>query len=598
MYWTWREPRSTAACSVTMGGGGGMDALGGLLKRPLWHVAAFSFAVNLLLLVPALFMLQVFDRVLVSQSRETLVMLLVGAGVALAMLVALDYLRARLQGVAGGLIAESLSPAVAQAVIAARSQGGSRAQDESLRDVATLRALFSAQGLLALFDAPWLVIYVGVIWLFHPALGIAATVSAAAMLAVAMLTDRLTRTGIDSVQREAAQCGRYLEASLANAEVVQALGMAPALVARWRQLNDRVTDLQRPTASRSVAMAAISRLLRQAIQICVLALGAYLVITKQATAGIMVATTVLLGRSLAPVEQIVGSWRVLAEGRAAFARLRLLLGSQAADPERMQLPEPRGMVAVQNVIYRPPGSDRVVLQAVSLELAPGESLAIIGPSAAGKSTLLRVLVGLWKPTAGIVRLDGADLSLWPREALGPSIGYLPQDVELFQGTVAENIARLGTVDPALVVAAAERARVHDMILSLPKGYDTRVDDAGTQLSPGQRQRIGLARALYGNPRLVALDEPNSNLDAAGEQALVEAIAELRGQGVTVVVITHRQSLTRQLSHMLVLDGGRVQHYGPTPEVLVQMDRKRRGGAAPNVVAMPLAAGPARAERAS
>lgn len=598
MYWTWRKPRSTAACSVTMGGGAGMNALGGLLKRPLWHVAAFSFAVNLLLLVPALFMLQVFDRVLVSQSRETLAMLLIGAAVALVMLVALDYLRARLQGVAGSLIAESLSPVVAQAAIAARSQGGSRAQDEGLRDVATLRALFSAQGLLAMFDAPWLVIYVGVIWLFHPALGIAAAASAAAMLAIALITDRLTRTGIEGLQREATQCGRYLEASLANAEVVQALGMAPALVARWRSMNDNVTELQRPIASRSVAMAAASRVLRQAIQIGVLALGAYLVITQQATAGIMVATTILLGRALAPVEQIVGSWRVLAEGRAAFARLRRLLDGMTKDAERMQLPEPRGMLALQNVIFRPPGSDRVVLHASSLEIAPGESLAIVGPSAAGKSTLLRILVGIWKPTAGTARLDGADLALWPRETLGPSIGYLPQDVELFQGTVAENICRLGTVDPALAVAAAERARVHDMILSLPQGYDTRVDDAGTQLSPGQRQRIGLARAVYGNPRLVALDEPNSNLDAAGEQALAEAIAGLREQGVTVIVVTHRQSLTRQMSHMLVLEGGRIQHHGPTPQVLVHMDRQRRAAAAPNVVAMPLAPASLRVERAS
>ena len=581
-----------------MVGGAGRNPLGGLLKRPLWHVAAFSFAVNLLLLVPALFMLQVFDRVLVSQSRETLAMLLIGAGVALVMLVLLDYLRARLQGVAGSLIAESLSPVVAQAVIAARSQGDPRAQDDGLRDVATLRGLFSAQGLLAMFDAPWLVIYVGVIWLFHPALGVAAAVSAAAMLAIALLTDRLTRTGIDSLQREATRCGRYLESSLANAEVVQALGMAPALVARWRKMNDKVTDLQRPIASRSVAMAATSRALRQAIQVGVLALGAYLVITEQATAGIMVATTILLGRALAPVEQIVGSWRVLAEGRASLARLRQLLAGMTDDSGRMQLPEPRGMLAVQNVIFRPPGCDRLVLQAVSLEVAPGESLAIIGPSAAGKSTLLRILVGLWKPTAGTVRLDGADLSLWPRETLGPSIGYLPQDVELFQGTVAENIARLGTVDPALVVAAAERARVHDMILTLPQGYDTRVDDPGMQLSPGQRQRIGLARALYGNPRLVALDEPNSNLDAAGEQALAEAIGGLRGQGVTVVVVTHRQSLTRQMSNMLVLEGGRIQHYGPTAQVLVQMDRKRRAAAAPNVVAIPLATASTRVERAS
>ena len=523
-----------------------MNPLTGLLRRPLLHVAGFSFVVNLLLLIPAFFMLQVFDRVLASQSRETLVMLMLGAAVALGIMLALDYLRGRLQGVAGNMIAEALSPAVARVLLAARSKGGEQTSGEGLRDVATLRGLFSAQGLLALFDAPWLLVYVAVIWLFHPVLGIAAAVSAAIMLMLAVLNDRMTRSSIETLQREAARSGRYLEASLANAEVVQALGMAPALIGRWRELNQKVLELQGPISQRTVAMAATTRALRQAIQMSVLGLGAYLVITHQATPGIMVATTILLGRALAPVEQVVGSWRVLAEGRMALARLRELLEVATAEPPRMQLPEPRGSLDAQNIIYRPAGCERLILQGVSLRLAAGESLAIVGPSAAGKSTLVRVLTGLWKPTAGLVRLDGADLTLWPREALGPSIGYVPQDVELFQGTVAENIARLGTVDAAQVVNAAQRARVHEMILSLPEGYDTRVDNAGMQLSPGQRQRIALARALYGNPRLVVMDEPNSNLDGLGEQALADVLVDLQRQLVTGIVVTHRNGLVRNM----------------------------------------------------
>jgi len=581
-----------------MGPRANTNPLTGLLRRPLIHVAAFSFVVNLLMLIPAVFMLQVFDRVLTSQSSETLIMLLLGAAIALAIMLALDYLRGRLQGVAGNMIAEALSPAVAQVILAARSRGGERVPGEGLRDIATLRGLFSAQGLLALFDAPWLLIYVAVIWMFHPVLGIAAVVSAAIMLLLTVLNDRMTRPGIEAVQREAVRAGRYLEASMANAEVVQALGMAPALIDRWRGMNQKVTELQRPIAHQGIAMTSTTRTLRQAIQMVVLAIGAYLVITHQATAGIMVATTILLGRALAPVEQVVGSWRVLAEGRAAWARLRELLDTAANAREPMPLPEPKGALVAQNIIYRPLGCERLVLQGVSLQLEPGTSLAIVGPSAAGKSTLVRVLAGLWKPTAGIVRLDGADLTLWPRETLGPSIGYVPQDVELFQGTVAENIARLGAVDSALVVRAAQRAHVHDMILSLPAGYDTPVDNGGMQLSPGQRQRIALARALYGDPRLVILDEPNSNLDGAGEQALAEAICDLGNESVTVVVVTHRNALIRHLTHMLVLEAGRVLQYGPTPQVLVLLDRQKNGGSGGNVVQMSRPAGPGQVEQAS
>ncbi len=556
-----------------------MKPLLDLLRRPLLHVAGVSFFVNLLLLVPALFMLQVFDRVLASQSGATLGVLLIGVGLALTLLFALDYLRARLQGVAGNIVSEALSPVVTKLAVAQGARRSGRAGGESLRDVGALRALFSAQGLLALFDAPWAVVYIAVIWLAHPLLGIAAACAAALMLALALLNDVMTRRDIESLQKTAAGAARYLEASLHNAEVAQTLGMTDALIARWQRRNAEVTALQQPTAAKSVAMAALTRTVRQWVQVLMLALGAWLVINAQATAGVMIATTTLLGRALAPIELIVGSWRILAEGRAAFRRLAELLAAAESEPTRMALPAPSGALLAQNLVFRAPQGERLLLAGVSLQLQPGESLAIIGASGAGKSTLLRLLTGVWKPSSGTVRLDQADLFLWPRESLGPWLGYVPQDVELFPGSVAENIARLGKVDSSLVVRAAQRAHLHELILALPDGYDTMIDPQGSLISPGQRQRIALARALYGEPKLLILDEPNSNLDGAGEQALAATLQALRGQ-TTVVVVTHRSTLIQHIDKMLVLDAGRVQHYGTSAEVLAAMQTKRPVDAAP------------------
>ena len=413
---------------------------------------------NLLMLAPALFMLQVFDRVLSSGSRETLFFLLLGVGAALGLALGLDYLRSRLQGVVGNLIGDALLPVVARDVLEPRGAFADRPATEALRDVATVRGLFSAQGLLAVFDAPWAIVYIAVIWLAHPALGIAAACAAVLMLGLALLNDWLTRHNIEALQRGASRTQRYLEASMANAEVAEAMGMADALLARWQKMNARVLELQRPTARRSVALAAFTRTTRQVVQVMILAVGAYLVITQAATPGVMVATTILLGRALAPVEQIVASWKVLAEGRLALRRLRALLAALGAQPERMALPATGGALEAGSLILRAGRSDELILAGVSLSLAPGEALAIIGPSGAGKSSLLRVLAGLWQPSGGHVRLDGADLTQMPREAVGPHIGYVPQDVELFSATVGENIARMGEVNPAAVVAAGARRR--------------------------------------------------------------------------------------------------------------------------------------------
>jgi len=554
------------------------------LRPLLAHLAAFSFAINLLFLVPAIFTLQVFDRVIPSNSRETLLVLLVGTGVALLILLLLDYVRYRLQNVVGGMVEERLSPPVVSAIVAQAARAAQGVRVDGVRDVAALRNVFSANGLVALFDAPWVVVYVAVIWAFHPALGIGAAASAALMLSLAWLNDRLSRHALEDLQKEGRRASQYVESSLRNAEVLQALGMTGRLLERWRKLQNRVATLQ-TTASRSgTAFTATTRFLRQAIQILMLGLGAYLVLIGQATPGVMIATTILLGRAVQPVEQLVGSWRLLTDARAAYRRLAELAKEFDAKGEPpLTMPRPEGRLAVEGASYRATGADRMILLNIALNLAPGEALAVIGPSAAGKSTLARLLTGVWAATQGTVRLDGVDVAYWPREDLGPWVGYVPQDVELFDGTVADNIARLGKVDSEAVVAAAKRANAHEMILTLPQGYDTPVGEQGARLSPGQRQRIALARALYGDPRLVVLDEPNSNLDGAGEIALAQALSGLRSEGVTTVVVTHRPSLIAHVDKILMLNEGRVQQFGPAAEVMKAAQRQAQvmvGGKGP------------------
>jgi ATP-binding cassette subfamily C exporter for protease/lipase/ATP-binding cassette subfamily C protein EexD len=541
----------------------------------LVYIAVFSFFINLLFIVPAIFMLQVFDRVISSNSQETPVVLLIGTGVALLILLLLDYVRNRLQNVLGNIVDERLSPPVVSAIVAKTARAPQGARTEGMRDVAALRSVFSTNALIAVFDAPWVVVYVFVIWLFHPALGVSAALAAALMLAVAWLNDRVSRRALDTLQKDGRRASQYVEGSLRNAEVLQAMGMTERLLERWRSLHNRIAALQTSASRSSVAFAAATRFLRQAIQILMLALGAYLVLSQQASAGIMIATTILLGRAIQPIEQLVSSWHTLSEARGAYRRLRELSEGFDRRERGLGMPRPAGRLMAENISYRLPGSDRVILFNIAFHLAPGEALAIIGPSAAGKSTLARVLTGVWTASAGAARLDGADIANWPREDLGPWIGYVPQDVELFEGTVADNIARLANVDVEAVIAAAKRAHAHDMILALPQGYAMQVGEQGSHLSPGQRQRIALARALYGDPRLVVLDEPNSNLDGAGETALAQALSGLRNDGVTSVIVTHRPSLIAHVDKILVLEAGRVKQFGPASEVMKAMQQQAK-----------------------
>lgn len=548
--------------------------------RPLlFNMGLFSFVINLLYLVPALFMLQVFDRVIPTNSRETLWVLLAGVGAALAILFVLDYVRLRLQHLSGNIVDERLSPPVVHAVVVATARSPLSARPDAMRDIATLRGLFSANGLTALMDAPWIVVYVAVIAFFHPALGLGAAGAAIVMIGLAWLNDRMSRKALDAVQKETRSASRYVEGSLRNAEVLQAMGMTERLLARWRKQQDEALALQGTTSHSSVMFSAASRFLRQGVQVMMMSIGAYLVLTQSASAGVMIATTVLLGRALQPVEQIVGSWRVLNEARSAYRRLRDLCGHFDNGEPQMSLPRPMGELRVEGVSLRLPGTEKLALTGVSLNLAAGEALAIIGASAAGKSTLARLLTGIWQPTIGSVRLDGADLSAWPRSELGPWIGYVPQDVELFDGTVSDNIGRLSKPDPKAVIAAAKRANAHDMILQLPKGYDTPIGEAGARLSPGQRQRIALARAMYGDVRLVVLDEPNASLDAEGEIALAHALSSLRAEGVTSIVVTHRPSLVAHVDKILILEAGQVKQFGPAGEVMKAMQKQSQAAVA-------------------
>jgi ATP-binding cassette subfamily C exporter for protease/lipase/ATP-binding cassette subfamily C protein EexD len=549
-----------------------LRATSGALARYFAYAAVFSFAINVLLLVPALYMLQVFDRVLASRSEETLAMLSVGALVALAMMALLDVLRAQLLAACGLALDRKLGPEVMRRLLQLAARGGGAEQANGLRDVGTLRGFLVGNAVIALFDAPWLPFFLALIWLFHPLLGMLAIGGAVLMLGLAAANERFTRRPLERVQVEGRRAGRFIDAATRAAESVDALGMREAVTRRWIKLNEAQLVEQREASRMGGLFSGLTKFARQAIQMTMLGAGAWLVITDHLSSGVMIACTIILGRALAPVEMLVGSWRGLVEARTAWQRLSQLLASGAGATQATELPAPRGALTVENVLLGFPGAERPVLRNVAFALPAGESVGIIGPSAAGKSSLARLLVGVWKPTAGAVRLDGADVATWERGQLGRYVGYVPQAVDLFEGTVAENIARLGEPDSAAVVRAAQRAYAHDMILRLPKGYDTETGAAGEALSPGQRQRIALARALYGEPQLVVLDEPNANLDGEGDDALLRTLQDLRHAGVTVVIIAHRPSLLGGVDKMLVLKDGVVELFGPRAEIMARVTR--------------------------
>ena len=542
------------------------------IKRHAWCAALFGIASNLLVLAPTLYLLQVYDRVLPSRSLETLAMLMIFMVIALLMMLAVDVVRNRLLSDLGRQLADRLDRLALAARIEAQARRIPRPEIATAQDVATLRAFLSGSGITAFLDMPWLIVYLVLMFLFHWSLGLIAIASAVLLVCVAMLNDRLMKNTVRAYtvrQRETDQL--YAQISR-NAEVVTALGMNTAMLDAWSSRRRVDLDAQGKAADTSAGNRNISKTLRQAIQVVMMGAGAWLVINQYATGGVMLATTILLDKALAPVEQMLGTWKQFIEVRQSWSRLDALY-RRSPGPRPVELPRPQGRLTVDALAFnsRSAGDPRgrMLLKGIQFGLSPGQLLVIVGSSASGKSTLLRLLAGLWEPLSGTVRLDGADVAQWPRDSLGRFLGYVPQDVELFSGTVASNIAR--NPDPAMadasaIVLAAQRARVHEIILGLPNGYETEIGESGETLSGGQRQAIALARALYGNPRLVLLDEPNANLDADGERLLNRALLQLKQDGVTVVVVTHRQNVLSIADRVMLMHSGQIECFGTRDQV--------------------------------
>ena len=551
------------------------------VRRGLVVVAALSLFLNLLVLVSPLYMFQVFDRVLTSGHVETLVALTVAAGFALLVFGLLEVIRHQAlvrmsiwldRRLSEPVLAASLGEALAERPVGA----------QPLRDLAQLRAFLSSESVFPVLDAPWTLVFIAAIWLLHPWLGVLAFLSAALLFALALASEIVMRAPLREANERWMAAHHSGETALRNAEVVHAMGMLPALLRRWHGDNERALAWHAQAGDRGAVMVGGAKFLRLFVQIAILGLGAYLVLDGELTGGGMIAGSILLSRALAPVEQAIGAWKALVAARASHARLEALLSRHRPSAPPVRLPEPEGRLSVERLVFAPPSSARPILKGVTFELAAGEVLAVVGPSGSGKSTLCRLLTGVWPPSSGHVRIDDAEVHTWERGDFGAHVGYLPQNVELFAGTVRDNIARMSDAPDEAVIAAARRAGAHEMILRLPDGYATEVGPRGAALSGGQRQWIGFARALFGNPRLIVLDEPNASMDGAGEAALIDAIGRLKARGTTVVLVAHRPSLLAHVDKLLVMHEGAGVLFGQRDEVLPRLMVKR---AAPAVAAV-------------
>ncbi len=536
-------------------------------KQAFLQVGAFSFVINILLLVPSVYMLQVYDRVLVSRNETTLLMLTIIVLAMFVLMSVLELVRSRVLVRLGTKLDLMMASRVFTAAFERnlQRQGGSPSQ--ALSDLTTIRQFLSGAGIFAFFDAPWTPLFIIVATILHPLIGLFCLVGAIILFVLAYINEILTRKPLAEAMTHALAAGQYANNNLRNAEVIEAMGMLGNIRSRWHERQQKFLALQALGSDRAGAVSSVSKFVRVAMQSLILGLGAWLALDNAVTAGAMIAGSILMGRALAPVDQMIAVWKHFIAARVAYQRLNEMLKAYPEKPESLTLPAPLGDLLIENVSAAPPGTKQMVLKNLAFRISKGDVVGIMGQSGAGKSSLARLLVGVWRPQAGHVRLDGADVASWDKIQLGPYIGYLPQDVELFEGTIAENIARFGDLDSEAIVEAAQIAGVHEMILHLPQGYETPIGVDGNALSGGQKQRIGLARALFGKPMLVVLDEPNSNLDEVGEKALVQAITALKAIGRTVVVIGHRPSTFAVMDKLLVLRDGAVIAYGPRDEVL-------------------------------
>lgn len=536
-------------------------------KRAFFNIGLFSAVINLLMLAPALYMLQVYDRVLASGNLMTLLMLTLMILGLFALMGALEWVRSQVVIRLGTQMDMRLNQRVYDAAFEAQLRTASPAAGQALSDLTRLRQFATGNALFAFFDAPWFPVYLFVIFMFSPWLGLLALGGAVVLMLLAWINQRVSHGPLNAASEWSVEATQQASAHLRNSEAIEAMGMLDTLRERWLAQHTAFLTQQNLASEKTATVSAWSKGVRLALQSLVLGLGAWLAVQGQITAGMMIAGSILMGRVLSPIDQLIGVWKQWSSARLAYQRLEALLQAYPPRPRRMALPAPTGELSVEQLGACAPGTRRATLANLSFALPAGQVLGVIGPSGCGKSTLARLLVGGWQPVTGKVRLDGADLSQWDKHQLGPHLGYLPQDIQLFAGTIAHNIARFAEVNADKVLAAAQMAGVHELILQLPQGYDTVLGDSGAGLSGGQKQRIGLARAVYGLPAVIVLDEPNSNLDDAGEQALLQAITRLKTLKRTLILITHKPNVLTLTDQLLILREGQLQAFGPTASVL-------------------------------
>lgn len=540
--------------------------------RPGFAVAAvFTMFINLLMLTQPFYMLQIFDRVLKSESLPTLGFLTLIVFGLFTLMGALQFIRSRVFVRIGTRLDRMMSKRLFESMYRDSLQRPGSDSSQALDDMTNVRQFLTGPAIIGLFDAPWTPIFLALMFFFHPLLGWYGVACIVVICVLSFLNEMVSRKPLALANSANRRARRFTANNLRNSEVIHAMGMGANIRQRWGQRQGEIIDSQALASDKSGTFSNLSRTVRLMAQVLAYGLGAYLVITSNVSGGMVIAGAILIGRVLAPIDQIIGAWRQIAQARMSYARLEELFENYPEEPPHLSLPTPQGQLHVQGLMAGPATSRRTpVLRGISFKLEPGQSLGVIGSSGAGKSSLARAILGVWPIFNGTVRLDGADINQYNREELGPHIGYLPQDIELFEGTIAENIARFRKADDEAIVEAAQRAGAHDLIVHLPNGYDTPVGVGGNTLSAGQRQRIGLARALFGQPKLVILDEPNSNLDDAGEKALEEALQWLHDSQATVIVITHKRNVLRQLEKLMVIRGGKVAGFGSRDDVLARI----------------------------
>jgi ATP-binding cassette, subfamily C, bacterial EexD len=542
-------------------------------RHSFMSAAIFSLFINLLMLMPSVYMMQVYDRVLGSNSISTLIMLTLLVVVLFITLGALEWIRSQILIRVSARFDLLLNERLYRVLFRQALATGGKSSTQPLNDLLALRQFLTGQGLFAFFDAPWIPIYIGLLFLFHSSFGYVAIGSAILLILLAIWNEKATHDDLEKANRVSVESSNMTSRNLRNAEIVHALGMLPALMSRWKEKQQQLIILQATASEKAGLISALSKTYRVTMQSLILGLGAWLAIDKEISPGLMIGGSILMGRALAPIDLMIGTWKQFLSARTAYERLNTILAQYPAEAERMPLPIPKGALRAEQAVIVPPGSKTAVIKGVNFSIEPGVFVALIGPSASGKSTLARALLGIWPTANGAIRFDGAEISNWDRALIGPHVGYLPQDIELFDGTIADNIARFGELDSEKIVAAAKATGVHDMILHLAQGYDTEIGSTGGALSAGQRQRIGLARALYGSPVLVVLDEPNSNLDEQGEIALGQALAGLKQRGCTVIVITHRMGVLGFTDRIMILNDGLLAMDGPRDEVLAKLQQR-------------------------